>query len=307
MLEAIKTFYGLKRRPHQGDIHQFAWNSQVYAMSNENLRGYIADNPDMRGARVLSVCAAGDHAFESLLAGATRVDTFDINYMQKYVMELKMQMIRHVPYDHFMDFFFASKKFDRQIIRPIWSKLSLGARVFWRELCRDPSICMWAHYNNYDKSKCLSYVGDAGAYNRLRDIMPDKINFVQSDVLNLAGQIDGKYDVVFLSNIMNYILPQAAYITQLMDFYERVLTPLADHHLNDGALVYFNYIWGSNTNIRWREQFRDLMVDRDMIDSYNLSSHHEFLSQEFKSGIRNDLELKRDTVAMMRHRARPGR
>ena len=308
MLDAIKTFYGLKqnRTAQQSTDGHFAWNSAVYLFSNENLNGYIAHNPDICGGRVLSVCASGDHAFESLLAGASSVDTFDVNYMQKHVMELKTKMIQHLSYEQFMDFFFSSyNRYDRRIIKPIWSKLSLGARLFWHTVFKNWHLCRGGNRTGFDTARCLSYVGDPLAYDRLKRLIPDhKINFIESDVLNIMGRITQKYDAVLLSNIMTYVLPGAAYVPQMMDFYERVLTPLAQQHLNNGAVVYFNYIWGSDTNIRWREQFRDLMVHRDMIDSYNLEPYHEFSSQEFQSGFKNDRNVKRDCVAMMRHRTR---
>ena len=83
----------------------FKNGAPVYVFTNENIAGYMPALGDITGARVLSVGASGDHAFESYLAGASHVDTFDINSNQKNIIELKTHMIRHLPYEKFTEFF----------------------------------------------------------------------------------------------------------------------------------------------------------------------------------------------------------
>ena len=114
-----------------GDNHDAF--GRAYLFTNENAGGYI-NQLNMHGGRILSVAAGGDHAFESLLNGARVVDLFDINYAQKVIVELKSRMIKSLPYEDFMDFFFEKKHFmDRKIIEPIYNDFSreLALYIDW--------------------------------------------------------------------------------------------------------------------------------------------------------------------------------
>ena len=98
----------------------FQDKSSVYLFTNENVTEYIPPL-DLTGARVLTVCASGDHALMSYLSGASHVDTFDINSYQKNIYELKMHMIRNLDFGAFHDFFFSRYNFfSRDIIRPFY-------------------------------------------------------------------------------------------------------------------------------------------------------------------------------------------
>lgn len=91
-------FKKLLRRPvNIPSDYAFQDKSPVYLFTNENVAGYLRPI-NLQDARVLSIGASGDHAFEAYLAGAKHVDTFDINSWQKPVIELKTHMIRNLDY-----------------------------------------------------------------------------------------------------------------------------------------------------------------------------------------------------------------
>ena len=59
-----------------------------YFSTNESLK-YIKSF-DIKDKDVLTVCGSGDQAFISLINGAKKVDAFDNNPLQYYILELKI-------------------------------------------------------------------------------------------------------------------------------------------------------------------------------------------------------------------------
>ena len=87
--------------------HAFNTVGQGFLVTNENVGGYVKYmGQDLTDAHVLSVCSSGDHAFTFYGAGAKQVDTFDVNYTQKLIYELKNTMIRKLSYYEFVAFFY---------------------------------------------------------------------------------------------------------------------------------------------------------------------------------------------------------
>ena len=91
MFDVIKTAYALKNGVNKRSVYN--WHAPVFLFTDENISGYLDKTDDLSGKSVLSVAGSGDHAFECLLRDAKSVDTFDVNYLQKHVIELKSKMI----------------------------------------------------------------------------------------------------------------------------------------------------------------------------------------------------------------------
>ena len=227
---------------------------RTYLFTNENIPGYIS-NFDMRGKRVLSVAAGGDHAFECLLNGASYVDTFDINYAQKPIVELKSRMIRSLPYEDFMDFFFDKVHFfDRKIIEPIWNDFSQELRLYI-----DWYYCLGSvaphHMFVYGRSNApsynidnISYVADKSKYEFLAHRLPKKINFIHTDAYDIHTKIDKQYDFILMSNIFDYLeIPRFDAHSTLVHCYNKLLKPLSEHNLAEqNGYIMFDYIWSAN-------------------------------------------------------------
>lgn len=227
---------------------------RAYLFANENVAEYIKSF-DMRGKRVLSVAAGGDHAFESLLNGASFVDTFDINYAQKPIIELKTRMIKSLPYEDFMDFFFNEYCFfDKKIIEPIWNDFSpeLSLYLDWF-YCMGPSaprsmfVYGGATASDYEIDS-LSYLKDKQTYGRLAKILPNAIKFTHLGACDISAKIDAEYDFILLSNIFDYLdLPRVTTFEAFVGCYNKLLKPLSENNLSpNGGHILFNYIWNSD-------------------------------------------------------------
>ncbi|MBQ8729125.1 MAG: DUF3419 family protein [Alphaproteobacteria bacterium] len=253
----------------------------VYLFTNENISGTLKTAGDISGARVLTVGASGDHAFESYLAGAKSVDTFDINSAQKNVIELKKHMIKHLEYGQFMDFFFDKQNFfNQQILRPIQHHFSDDLKQFLavqsdgnnRTNFKYLGACA-ADYN----IKNLQYISNEQNFCALRDKLPEKIPFMHCDISKLYAtmtynvqrygcnylnsteylknpdlplmyvNLSKKYDLVLLSNIFDYLFPKERDMEdKFIQMHRQILGVLLSNHMKRSGRIYFHYIWGGN-------------------------------------------------------------
>ena len=223
---------------------------QTFLFTNENVSGYV-DNikQNLDGARVLSVCASGDHAFTFYGAGAKQVDTFDINYAQKMVYELKNTMIRKLPYHEFLVFFYSKEAFfNRKIIAPIWNNFSDALKIYL-EVFYSANLSHARRmfvYGRAINNPGIQYTVSKKQYDLLKSKLPTGINFMHTDLETLPQKINTKYDLVVLSNIFDYMyLDAPSTQAALMKFYENILLPIVKNNLNPGGKIAFEYLWGN--------------------------------------------------------------
>ena len=309
MFDSIKTAYALKNGVSKRSVYN--WRAPVFLFTNENISGYLKQMGDMSDKKILTVAGSGDHVFESILAGAEHVDTFDVNYLQKHIVELKSKMIKYLPYSDFMRFFFDKNHFfDKNIIKPIWNKLSLALRVFLNYYYANKNISLFRYrnsqHNMYSVDK-ISYIKDEQAYAHLGKIMPEKISFKQADVSEISNRFDSVYDIILLSNIFGYLYEDIEDMAaKVLLFRDGVLSPIADKNLNpNGGKICFNYTWQANP-----DQFQKMAIViqhylKYSIDNFDSHNHHiDFLS--VPSAMRDDLLpiSNPDVVLTMTQKAR---
>ena len=237
---------------------EYGTMGRVFLFTNENIGGYCAKT-NLVGKDVLAVGASGDHAFESLFDGAKSVDTFDVNFTQKPVIELKQSMIQELPYENFMDFFFDKENFfDQRILQPIWndlpnsvhallnlyySRAERGKRMFYYDGINP-------NKNHYDK---IRYLRSQESYEKLQEKLQGKeIKFTHCDIHGLGATLHKKYDVIMFSNIFDFLYADIADNMQAFNaFYQRVLCPISKNNLStDGGQIFLHYMWGQHAQKR---------------------------------------------------------
>lgn len=218
-------------------------NSPVFLFTNENIQEYIIKSGGVKNKNMLTVASSGDHAFESLLAGAKHVDIFDVNIMQKSVVDLKVNMIRHLDYGEFMDFFFSKhSRFKFSLLNKIAKNIGPNEIILLLDLkngnCRN--------FASTYSIENITYLQGADKYKDLRDRLPQRFDFKHIDVKQLPYVISNKYDVVMLSNIFEYLFLEISDTKKAMYcYYHSVLNPLSKN-LNNGGTIFVDYLWGLN-------------------------------------------------------------
>lgn len=249
--DKIKTFIALKfqrKRNFLKKSNQYRWNSPVYLFTNENIHDYLAKFGNLKNKKVLCVAGSGDHVFESVLAGSKYIDCFDINYLQKHIIELKIKMIISLPYNEFMTFFFDKKEFmNKNIIMSIFHTFSSGLQKFLNMYYKSNNLDYFEYRGStiprYDMQK-ISYIRDVEQYNKLKKLLPiTQINFIHSSCKNIISKTKQSYDVVMLSNIFDTRFTRNNIQNKLSDFYNKFVQPIFVRCLNPNGKICFAYIY----------------------------------------------------------------
>lgn len=185
-----------------------------YLWTNEDMKLYPKEN--LKKKNILTITSSGDHALNVILNGGSMIDSFDVNIFSKYVSALKIAMIKKYGYYDFfkrMDWIenmeslnFNSKE---NIIDSIREYLSHDEYLFWStfEYLRiNNKVNFNDVINVYGSLKKNAYT-DAFSYNKLkRNLKKAKITYYDSDIMDIEKSVNKKYDRVFLSNVLEYVL-----------------------------------------------------------------------------------------------------
>ena len=185
-----------------------------YLWTNEDMKLYPKEN--LKGKNILTITSSGDHALNAILNGGSMIDSFDVNIFSKYVSALKIAMIKKYGYYDFfkrMDWIenmeslnFNSKE---NIIDSIREYLSHDEYLFWStfEYLRINNKVNFNDVINVYGNLKKNVYSKAFSYNKLkRNLKNAKITYYDSDIMNIEKIVNKKYDRVFLSNVLEYVL-----------------------------------------------------------------------------------------------------
>lgn len=177
--------------------------SHAYVVSNENLRHTTALTRDM-GRKVLTVAGSGDQPLYYTLNGATHIDTFDISYCARAIMDIKTQAIKSgMPYEEYKkllhDLHFAPSASRVSGMHQILPKIPAHSAKFVRDM---------DGYRIFGNGLAPEYYAkemiSGDEYSTLQKKLPDHFNFIWSDVASLHTHLNDEYDVINLSNIFEW-------------------------------------------------------------------------------------------------------
>ena len=260
-LEEVKKRMTASKDYFDGD-DEFNTYTKIYMQSNENLKEYVKDLDDKR---VLSVAASGDHLFSSLLNGATNIDIFDINKYALMFIELRKYALRYLdPVDILYFFTYLNVesylKFNDYLPDNIKEFFDYIFLYCDREEVNErffQDICESLNNTPYQNTKQLKELKD-----RLELLNSHAYN---CNLYSLPNFIEGKYDVIYLSNILAYELN-----------YDRMFNfvrMMKECYLNDGGELYYDYIWTIKKNVK-----KDKLYTRknnQSIDAETIERHRD--------------------------------
>ncbi len=185
-----------------------------YFNTNENLL-YLKEFA-IKDKDILTICGSGDHPFMCLINGAKRIDTFDNNPLQYYIMELKRSAILGLSKSDFLTFFpmfggsinemYNKKYYD------IFSKyLHKDSKMFWDYVYNNSTNKLYLLQlfsnpiiNESDFTQDYDYLKK-----RLEE---DTIRFNLSDAYHISRHLNkSTYELIILSNIFDHIYKYKEY------------------------------------------------------------------------------------------------
>lgn len=181
----------------------FSEFSPAYVVSNEDLRwvcGVTAKNCE----NVLTVSGSGDQALFYKLNGAKNIDTFDISYCSKIIMDLKTSAIKNLNYKEYINLLS-----DLHANEPILSIPNIDKVL---PSLPEDSMNFVNEMNGYkifgkgsSPEAYKEYLLTEQEFLKTREHIANNFNFIWTDLTNLSSLLTKKYDVINLSNIVEYI------------------------------------------------------------------------------------------------------
>lgn len=205
----------------------FSSYSPAYVSSNEQLQS-IMQILKPAGKNLLAVAGSGDAPLFFSAYGAQHIDTFDISYNARVVMDIKTYMLKNkfkfYDYVHILrDVQTASDLLDCASGNVVMRAVTDGTLDYLRGM-RGCKIFM--HTSNGE----IACFPNATEFAAMQQNVSGRYNFIWSDLFDLSGHIlNKKYDIIYLSNVLQYV-NAASDVTA-------VLNNMRTHLNADGVIV----------------------------------------------------------------------
>ena len=234
--------------------------NRLYSFTNEHLDGFF-ENIDMTDKSLLTVGSSFDQALYSIFKGSTDVTVADLNMYAKFYGELKMAAIKNLSFEEFERFFVLENRITDYIrLQEDWKSyaklshdLSKDTQIFWDTLMFDSNINVFKKLFHFTSSQKSCFYWFEEDYLKLQNILKTKkikTNFITAEFSDFPKKVDGKFDLIMLSNIRPYYC--FGFYKSEKEFYE-ICKKLYDEHLKLNGLMQIDssvYISGENKYIQ---------------------------------------------------------
>ena len=225
--------------------------SGLYRTTNEYIssKNYLETIKDKE--RILSVIGSGDQIINSILLGSTDIEGYDISRFPKYYLKLKLAALKSLSKKEYLNFFMGdihNEIFNEDTYSKIVSNLDEESNAFWDSLFDyfDPvEINESLLFRTEITNKKITIDNNPYLQDDNYEIVKSKINginikFHMGSIFNIINSDMKGFDLVNLSNIINYI--------KLYDMdYKDYQTFIKNIPLNDNGVVltylmnYYNF------------------------------------------------------------------
>ena len=187
----------------------FSPYSAAYVVTNENLRNALDCIPK-DAKKALTVAASGDHPMFTALRGVKNVDTFDISFNARLIMDIKtnaLSLLEHKEYCQLLKDIHCSKDImSVKNIPQIIQKLNPFEQKYITEMHK---------YYLFSRESIINpfSLPTATEFSQMQQIINKPFKFIWSDIKSLHKQLKKSYDFIHLSNIFDYLsIPESVNI-----------------------------------------------------------------------------------------------
>jgi len=217
----------------------FSNYSPAYVLSNENLR-WITGRTQQSAKRVLTATGSGDHPIFYRLNGATDVDTFDISYCAKAIMDIKTAALPILSRDEYIALLAAlhvtKNAQSVPAIQQILPRLPRPSADFIRNMAGCQIFSSGLRPSSYPE-----HIPTEAEYAKMQAEIPQPFKFIWTDLESLHARLIGEYDVINLSNIFEYMSEAQIH---------SVLASLRNHVRPGGKIIAQSGSWGVHKKMR---------------------------------------------------------
>lgn len=218
-------------------VKNFHYYSGAYITTNEYLRETLELLPG--GANnALTVAGSGDHPMFTMLYTAKHVDTFDLSFNAKVIMDIKtaaLQLLNHEEYRQLLkDLAAAHNRFQPFCSVDNMQKIIPNLTKFEQEYIQKLSTHKLFISDSCDDMSLPT----EQEFLQMRNVIKKPFSFIWSDITNLHAHLTKKYDFIHLSNIFDY-MPHEGCMNALFSLAK---------HTNPGCNICF--VWFRNNKVK---------------------------------------------------------
>lgn len=232
-------------------------HAKVWYGTTENIKDYFNQLNWQDVNKVLTVCSSGDHIFNLINKGIKEIDTFDINPLTYYYLNLRMAMMIELSYKNFIEYLadlsFGIKKREYEKFLKIKDSIRKPYDYYWDEIFKENilskeqsfteartvigKLCTNFIPEQLSRQSNLYYSSEE-EYEKAKENLNDcKIDFKCCDIRDIPKNFSSKYDKILLSNISDYLELNSN--KEFNDIIVNKLAPL----LNDKGEIIAAYIF----------------------------------------------------------------
>lgn len=221
----------------------FSKYQKIFMSTNENIKDSLNLIDFENKYKALSVMASGDHLFNLINKNIFDIDTFDTNMLTHfYVLGIKRSMIIKYTYQEYIEKYKlftninASLEDITETLYDLLSLMDMKYRLFWKKVIDFNYIIqkdkqnkinlfymLFVNLNNIDfLINNNNYLSNENEYNNLKNnITKSNVRFNNINATSLSNFYkDNKYDIVLLSNILDYFGKEYRKINKVFDYKE---------------------------------------------------------------------------------------
>ena len=235
--------------------------SKIFNVTNESLSHEAFKNASMDRRRVLSITASGDHIINSILYGGKEFIGIDISAFPKYFVALKLAALKLLSQDEYLLFILGNDDIPPlsiNLYEKVRESLDEISKAFWDTLFNSFSdqktkLNKLFFKNIFEKNMIINfnpYLQDDN-FKRVKDKIENvHIDFHDKDIFELSKSDFGEFDLILLSNVLDYFYNvSGAFISKTeraedyLEFFRGL--PLK----KDGVAVAYNMIMNGFTSL----------------------------------------------------------
>ena len=247
----IEIAFSLLYNPHSDN------DFKLYPWSNEKINKYYNYyNSEYENA--LCITGSGDHALYATNSGIKKIDCVDINPLFKYYLELKKSLILAYDEDDFFNHFckigkILTTKISLNDIKPYMNE---NAFVFWNEIINSK---IFKKNKRLFREDGFPIKFNMNYENLKRNLVNTQITYHDSDIKDYLLNTSEKYDVIFLSNVIEW-----------QRNYKDFILSQSLEKLSDNGLIYEAYFKYPN-----QKEYNHENLEKKIITVYGFP-HTEF-------------------------------
>lgn len=247
--------------------NRFNTYTSAYVVTNEDLRASMSFIPK-KCENALVVAASGDHPLFCSVYGAKNVDTFDVSYNAKCIMDIKVAALNCLEYADYVylleDLYTSCKSASINITNvknmdKILQKLPITEARYICELNDQPLFS-----RGFDPITSGGSLPTFKEYLNLCKKTVKPYNFILTNIFKLGQYLNKSYDFIHLSNIFDYITES---------HYEELLLPLMQHLNTGGRIIIENFDDDYSFGLDYMERKILASVDNSFILKISQCAH----------------------------------